>query len=502
MRSLPPFVVWDTALMLRNTLAAFRQAMARITPLSLRGRFLLAASVLVLVISLCYGVVAVIGYVISFDKNTYQIMRGESNLFFTLAQWRNNQLVIDEPDNLKLNFPTLVYIYDEHGRLLWQLRDVPEIRRKIQRSWLSTNNFYEIDTSNKASIAAIGNNRKAQKKIAELDSDDTFTHSVSVSRYEATASLPALTIVVVDSIPQELQHSDIVWSWFNYVLAANFLLVIPLLWLAARWSLKPIGKLSSEVKALESGQRDSLSETPPQELRGLVNNLNLLLKSERQRSSRYHTTLSDLTHSLKTPLAVLQSTLRSLRGAKQIQIEEAEPIMLEQISRISQQVGYYLHRASLQADHNILNRELHAVPPLVDNLCSALNKVYQNKGVDITVDLTPEITFFGNRDDLVEVLGNVLDNACKYCLEFIQITAVQAETELLIAIDDDGPGIPEARRQLIFQRGHRVDTLRPGQGIGLALALEIVENYQGSIQVAKSELGGAKIIIRFGHQMV
>ena len=481
---------------------AGRRARFSLFPLSLRGRFLLAASVLVLVISLSYGVVAVVGYVISFDKSTYQVMRGESNLFFTLAQWRDNKLVIDKPDNLKLNFPTLVYIYDEHGRLLWQLRDVPEIRQSISKSWLNTSNFYEIDATNKASVAAIGNNSKAQKKIAELDSDDTFTHSVAVSRYDATATLPALTIVVVDSIPQELQHSEMVWSWFNYVLAANFLLVVPLLWLAARWSLKPIGQLAAELKALELGQRESLGDTPPQELKGLVGNLNLLLKSERKRSSRYHTTLSDLTHSLKTPLAVLQSTLRSLRGAKPMQIEEAEPIMLEQISRISQQVGYYLHRASLQAENNLLNREIHAVAPLVDSLCSALNKVYSNKGVDISVDLSPELTFTGNRDDLVEVMGNILDNACKYCLEFIQISAVQEETTLTLFIDDDGPGIPPARHEMIFQRGHRVDTLRPGQGIGLSLAREIVDNYAGEIHVARSALGGTRMEIIFANQMI
>lgn len=471
-------------------------------PLSLRGRFLLAASFLILVISLSYGVVAVIGYIISFDKNTYQVMRGESNLFFTLAQWNDNQLVIDRPVNFDLNFPTLVFIYDEHGRLLWQLRDVPEIRKNISSRWLSSNNFYEIDTSNQTSVAAIGNNRNIQDKIAKFGTDETFTHSVAVSRYDATATLPALTIVVVDSVPQELQHSDLVWSWFNFVLGANLLLVIPLLWLAAHWSLRPIGQLATELKALESGQRDSLSDSPPWELRSLVGNLNLLLKSERQRSTRYHTTLSDLTHSLKTPLAVLQSTLRSLRGAKQLQIEEAEPIMLEQIDRISQQVGYYLHRASLQAEHNLLNRELHSVAPLVDSLCSALNKVYQCKGVDISIDISPEITFFGGRDDLMEVLGNIMDNACKYCLEFIRITAWQSEDELAIYIDDDGPGIPHARREMIFQRGHRIDTLRPGQGIGLSLAREIVENYQGTIEVAASELGGTRMKINFANQMI
>ena len=129
---------------------------------------------------------------------------------------------------------------------------------------------------------------------------------MAVNTYAATPRLPALTIVVVDSIPQELQRSDVVWEWFSYVLLANLLLVVPLLWLAAYWSLRPIKALVNQVGELENGERDQLDENPPSELRGLVRNLNILVRNERQRYTKYRTTLSDLTHSLKTPLAVLQ----------------------------------------------------------------------------------------------------------------------------------------------------------------------------------------------------
>ena len=472
-------------------------------PFSLRARFLLATAAIVLFLSLSYGMVAVIGYVVSFDKNTYRVMRGESNLFFTLAQWKDSKLTIAQPERMTLNFPTLVFIYDEHGKLLWQQRDVPEIRKNIRRDWLMKPDFYEIDTSNRTSMAAMGNNPQAQQRLHALDSDsnDTFTHSVAVNRYDATTNLPALTIVVVDSIPQELQHSDVVW-WFSYVLAANLLLVIPLLWLAAHWSLRPIGHLTSQVRELETGHRENLDDNPPQELRSLVRNLNLLLTNERQRYTRYRTTLSDLTHSLKTPLAVLQSTLRSLRGGKELTIEQAEPVMLEQISRISQQIGYYLHRASMQADHNPLQRDLHSVSALLDSLCSALNKVYQRKGVEITLDISPELTFIGDQNDFMEVLGNVLDNACKYCLEFIEVSARQTENALHLFIDDDGPGIPESKRDLIFVRGQRADTLRPGQGLGLAVVRDILEQYAGQVIATTSPLGGARMEVIFQRQEV
>ena len=299
-------------------------------PFSLRTRFLLATAAVVFMLSLAYGVVAVVGYVVSFDKTTFRLLRGESNLFFSLAHWENNKLTITSPPNFDLNAPTLVMIYDDKGKLLWSQRKVPELEKRIEKSWLEKPGFYELDSSTVFSSAVLGDNPKVQDQLKDYDDDDddAMTHSVAVNQYAATARLPALTIVVVDTIPQELQNSDMVWGWFTYVLIANILLVVPLLWLAAYWSLQPIKAVLIQVRELESGQREQLSENPPRELRGLVRNLNILLNNERQRYTRYRTTLTDLTHSLKTPLAVLQSTLRSLRNGKDLKIEQAADWLL------------------------------------------------------------------------------------------------------------------------------------------------------------------------------
>lgn len=471
-------------------------------PLSLRARFLLATAAVVCLLSMAYGAVAIIGYFVSFDKTSFRLLRGESNLFFSLAQWENNKLTVTSPPNIDLNAPTLVMIYDENHNLLWSQRHVPELEKRINKSWLNRPGFYELDTSKNFSSTILGDNHQIQDQLKEYDDDDddAMTHFVVINKYPATPRLPALTIVVIDTIPQELQNSNIVWGWFTYVLIANILLVIPLLWLAAHWSLEPIRNLFNQVQQLENGQRETLSENPPLELKGLVTNLNTLLGNERQRYTRYRTTLSDLTHSLKTPLAVLQSTLRSLRSNKNMNIEQAEPVMLEQISRISQQIGYYLNRATAHSEHSVINREIHSVPALLDSLCSALNKVYQRKGVDIHLDITPELTFMGDKNDFMEVMGNILDNACKYCLEFVEVTAYHLDEQLLVTIDDDGPGIPENKRELIFNRGQRADTLRPGQGLGLALVEEIVLQYEGKVVVGDSPLGGARMTIYFGHQ--
>ena len=126
--------------------------------------------------------------------------------------------------------------------------------------------------------------------------------------------------------------------------------------------------------------------------------------------------------------------------------------------------------------------------------------MYQRKGVNISLDISPEISFVGEQNDFVEVMGNVLDNACKYCLEFVEISARQTDDHLYIVVEDDGPGIPLSKRDLVFDRGQRVDTMRPGQGVGLAVAREITEQYDGKIVASDSLLGGARMEVIFGHQ--
>lgn len=479
-----------------------KKVLRHILPLSLRVRFLLATAGVVLVLSLAYGMVALVGYSVSFDKTTFRLLRGESNLFYTLARYENNKVSVEIPENLNLQSPTMALIYDKHGKLLWMQRDVPWLVDRIRPEWLKANGFHEIEADVSSSSMLLRNDHAVMQQLNEIrqqDDDSEMTHSVAVNIYPATSHLPQMTIVVVDTIPIELKRSYMVWSWFIYVLAANLLLVIPLLWVAAWWSLRPIESLAKEVRELEEHHRETLNPATTRELTSLVQNLNRLLKSERDRYDKYRTTLTDLTHSLKTPLAVLQSTLRSLRGNK-LSVEDAEPVMLEQISRISQQIGYYLHRASMRTGSMLLSRELHPVAPLLDNLTSALNKVYQRKGVNITLDISPEISFVGEQNDFMEVLGNVLDNACKYCLEFVEVSARQTDDHLHIFVEDDGPGIPQSKRDLVFDRGQRADTLRPGQGVGLSVAREIVDQYEGKILPGDSPLGGAKMDVIFGRQ--
>ncbi|WP_422398975.1 two-component system sensor histidine kinase PhoQ [Xenorhabdus griffiniae] len=474
------------------------------TPFSLRTRFLMATAAIILALTLSYGIVAIVGYLVSFDKTSYSILRSQSNLFFTLARWENNKLEILVPKDFSMNYRSLALIYDNDGNILWRQNNVPELERMIDPDWLKKNGLYTLEAYFKEKGDFFYNptatpNQDNTKK-AKNSEEVLLTYSVAVNIYPATDKLPAMTIVIIDTIPQDVQESAKVWEWFGYVLIANLLLIIPLIWLAADWSLRPIKSLITQISSLENGERKELEENPPTELKGLVRNLNNLLSNERKRYAKYHTTLSDLTHSLKTPLAVLQSTLRSLRPPQKLTIEQAEPIMLEQIDRISQQIGYYLHRANIRSDHSLLLRQISSVPILLDGLISALTKVYQHKGIKMMLDVSPEVTWLGEKNDFLEVMGNILDNACKYCRKQVKITATMGENSVTIIVDDDGLGVPLDKREMIFQRGLRADTLRSGQGLGLSIASEIVEQYDGDISIEDSPLGGARVSVVFRAQ--
>lgn len=470
--------------------------------LSLRVRFILATAAVVLVLSLAYGAVAVFGYSLSFDKTTFLLLRGDSNLFYNLSRWEGGEIRVELPENFNLQSPVVTLIYNDQGQLLWQQRHIPGLAEKIRPEWLQESSFQELEINASGGHALLANNPAMQQHLDDFLQNDPLyetLHSVAVNKYPATQYMPALTLVVVDTIPVEFKYPWVVLDWFGYVLLANLLLVLPLLWLAACWSLRPIAALAKQVRELENHQREQLNAETPHELSSLVSNLNQLVQSERERYHKYRTTLADLTHSLKTPLSVLQSTLRSLRSNK-MALSQAEPLMLGQISRISQQIGYYLHRACISGNNLLFSRELHSVAALLDNLTLALNKVYQHKGVHITVDISPEISFIGEQNDFMEIMGNLLDNACKYCLEFVEIHAIQTEDTLQLWVDDDGPGIPQNKRSLIFHRGQRADTQRPGQGIGLSVARDIVEGYDGQITASSSPMGGTRMQVIFSRQ--
>ncbi len=254
-----------------------------------------------------------------------------------------------------------------------------------------------------------------------------------------------------------------------------------------RWGLKPLRQLALDLSDLEQGRRASLAQRYPEELQPLAENLNQLLAREQQQRERYRNTLADLAHSLKTPLAVL-------RQAAVAPVPE-RALMDEQIHRMDQLIGYQLQRAVSSGPHKLQQRI--QVLPLANKLINTFSKVYFDKKPRLTVTIDAACYCRGEESDLLEVLGNLLDNACKACRSEVSISALQNERWLLLEIADDGAGVPENQRERILQRGQRADSYRPGQGIGLAVAVDILDSYGAELDIADSPLGGARFSVRW-----
>ena len=284
------------------------------------------------------------------------------------------------------------------------------------------------------------------------------------------------------------------WSWLGGV---AFLLLLIQFFLM-RWGLSPLHRMARDLKQIETGEKNQLAGNYPQELQGVTKNLNVLIETERKQQERYRTTLGDLAHSLKTPLAVIAGIMQTLSRTKEESSEQLGAVE-GQLGRMNQIVSYQLQRAVQSNQSSALARQI-LVKPVVEKVLDALAKVYRDKSVSVATQLDSKALFHGDERDLLEVLGNVLDNAFKYGRGEVRIGTDSESAEfqgLEIVIEDNGCGISEQKQEFILQRGARSDTLVQGQGIGLAVVTDIVSSYDGTIVVGSSELRGAKITMRF-----
>lgn len=276
------------------------------------------------------------------------------------------------------------------------------------------------------------------------------------------------------------------WGW----LTALAVLLLAVQGAVVRWGLRPLRRVAADLAAIEAGRRQHLEGDYPRELRSLTGNINGLLRHQRAQLERYRNTLGDLAHSLKTPLAVLGG----LSEARDIADEERATLR-NQVGRMREIVDYQLQKAAM-AGRSPLAAPL-AVAEVIEKIVTSLHKVYADKALRITADVDPRTRFRGERGDLMELAGNLLDNACKWGVREIRITAHPGDQAqgLHLTVEDDGPGIPPSRADEILQRGVRADTHVPGHGIGLAMVRDIVTAYGGRLAIGSSALGGARLQI-------
>src|SRR5688572_21424441 len=308
---------------------------------------------------------------------------------------------------------------------------------------------------------------------------------------DARAEFPYTIYILENTTQLGRQVAVFREALWRYLGGAGAILVL-MQALIMRWSLRPLRRVIDELKRVQRGLASRMSGRHPRELEPLTESINAFIESERENLDRQRNTLADLAHSLKTPLAVLRA-----RAGEDISAEELREEVDIQVRRMSDLVSYQLARAA-RSGHMLFAAPLE-IEPYADQIVRSLEKIYASKGVICEFDIDPNARFYGEPGDLQEVLGNLIENAFKWAHTRVLLTAKRGEIApnrrpgLLLAVDDDGPGVPEDKIDLVLQRGVRGDERVQGHGIGLATVQDVVRSYRGTLDVSRSqELGGAR----------
>lgn len=290
---------------------------------------------------------------------------------------------------------------------------------------------------------------------------------------------------------------------FNTVLAWSLLALLLLLalgaWLQVSLGLAPLARLRQALAALREGRTQRLEGQHPAEVQPLVDDLNGVLDRHAALLQRARAEAGNLAHALKTPLTVLS------QGAAQAEAEvtQAQPdalaqlpsLVAEQVAVARRQVDWHLARSRAAAAAHGLHTGVSLRSPLrpaAEGLLRVLDKVHADRKLSLQLDAPARLAFAGEPQDLQEMLGNLLDNACKAARTQVQLHATQTGSQLHIAVDDDGPGIPPAQLAAAVRRGTRLDETTPGSGLGLAIVQELATLYGGALRLGSSPLGGLR----------
>jgi two-component system sensor histidine kinase PhoQ len=324
----------------------------------------------------------------------------------------------------------------------------------------------------------------AEAFIEDFSMQNSYFLYAFTAEFESSLGYQPVTFFILQDKQvfntEKSKFANTLWNWLGLIA----LLLLILLLVSLNAALLPISRLNKQIRQAESGQLKRIDQRYPPELEKLKSSINHLLDTEQQQRSRYKNSLSDLAHSLKTPLAVLSGTEGLPEQAK------------EPISQINLQIQRQLKRAVAGTTSTF--EQAVPIKPVVDKLFNAMDKVYADKRLTLTHDIQDDgLSFNCDMTDLMEILGNVLDNACKAATKQVALSVLTSLNKLQIHIEDDGPGIPENKREQLLERGTRLDSYKEGQGIGMAVVADLVSAYQGQLEIKQSDLGGAKLTLIF-----
>jgi signal transduction histidine kinase len=258
--------------------------------------------------------------------------------------------------------------------------------------------------------------------------------------------------------------------------------------LAAWAGLKPLRRLRRRVDAVTSGEVARIDGTYPAEVQPLIDRLNAMLADRERSVKRARAAAGDLAHSLKTPMALLAREAELARAGGQVDTADA---IDAQVRRMASQLDRHLARARVAAS-GPAGTDRCDVGACAAALVRALSVIHASRQLTMTIEVPPDLTVRIRQDDLEEILGNVLDNACKWARSRVALSAARQGTCVVVTVDDDGAGLPAGLREKVLERGVRLDEAAPGSGLGLAIVGDLTDHYGGDITLHESDLGGLR----------
>ncbi len=261
-----------------------------------------------------------------------------------------------------------------------------------------------------------------------------------------------------------------------------------------RWGLRPLDNVRRGLAALRSGKETRFEGPFPAEIEPLARELNALLESNQQIIERARTQVGNLAHALKTPLSVITNEARASSGPLAEKVAEQAELMRTQ-------VNHYLERARIAARAKVIGAATE-VEPVVDSIVRAMERIHEDRNLDIGAEVPAGVRFRGERQDLEEIVGNLVDNACKWARTEVMVTVTHVPPRddgsgglLTITIDDDGPGLSESQRAEATRRGRRLDETKPGSGLGLSIVTELIALYGGKFALDGAPSGGLRAAV-------
>lgn len=252
-----------------------------------------------------------------------------------------------------------------------------------------------------------------------------------------------------------------------------------------RFGLRPLRGMMTDLEAIRRGERPRLSGRYPQEVAPLAAAMNGVLDKDAELIERARTHVGNLAHGLKTPLAVIQAEMSAQPDRR---------VVANQVEAMRRLIEHHLGRASAVAGTGRVVGERVAVGPIAADIANALNKVFADRALSLSVEVADDISFHGHAEDLAEMLGNLMENACKWAQHQVRVEALAAtEDGVILIVEDDGPGLTPEQAEAASCRGKRLDEMTEGWGLGLSIVADLVAVNGGSLDFGRSALGGLEV---------